>query len=70
MSLSQENIKKLCMTGVYRCDPVISWIESWRRDDPYHCINWTFRVKKYGNTDSLGNSVAQLLQKKLNKNIT
>lgn len=51
MSLSQENINKLCMTGVYRCDPVLSWIEYWRRDDPYHCINWTFRVEKYENTD-------------------
>lgn len=51
MSLSQENINKLCMTGVYRCDPVLSWIESWRRDDPYHCINWTFKVVKYDNPD-------------------
>ncbi len=47
MSLSQEKIIKLCMTGIYRCDPVLSWIESWRRDTPYHCINWTFRVRKY-----------------------
>ena len=47
MSLSQENIDKLCMTGVYRCDPVLSWIESWRRDTPYHCINWTFRIYNY-----------------------
>lgn len=50
MSLSQENIDKLCMTGIYRCEPVLSWIESWRRDDPYHCINWTFMVEKYENT--------------------
>lgn len=47
MSLSQENIDKLCMTGIYHCDPVPSWIESWRRDNPYHCINWTFKVHKY-----------------------
>ena len=47
MSLSQENIDKLCMTGIYHCDPVLSWIESWRRDNPYHCINWTFKVHKY-----------------------
>ena len=39
------------MTGIYRCDPVLSWIESWRRDDPYHCINWTFKVIKYDNSD-------------------
>lgn len=44
MSLSQENIDKLCMTGIYRCDPVLSWIASWRRDNPYHCINWTFKI--------------------------
>lgn len=47
MSLSQENIDKLCMTGIYRCDPVPSWIESWRRDNPYHCINWTFKIHNY-----------------------
>lgn len=46
MSLSQENIDKLCMTGIYECEPVLSWIESWRRDQPYHCINWNFRVRK------------------------
>ena len=42
--LSKENINKLCMTGVYECEPVLSWIESWRRDEPYHCINWTFKI--------------------------
>lgn len=51
MALSQENINKLCMTGIYHCDPVLSWIESWRRDDPYHCINWNFKVVKYDNSD-------------------
>ena len=47
MSLSEENISKLHMTGIYHCDPVLSWIESWRRDDPYHCINWNFKVYRY-----------------------
>lgn len=47
MSLSQENIDKLCMTGIYKCEPVLSWIESWRRDNPYHCINWTFKIYNY-----------------------
>lgn len=47
MNLSEENINKLCMTGIYRCDPVLSWIPSWRRDNPYHCINWTFKVRKH-----------------------
>lgn len=42
--LSQVNINKLCMTGIYKCEPVLSWLESWRRNDPYHCINWTFRI--------------------------
>lgn len=51
MNLSQENINKLCMTGIYHCDPVPSWIESWRRDNPYHCINWTFKVQKYEQYD-------------------
>ena len=46
MGLSQENINKLCMTGIYECEPVLSWIESWRRDEPYHCINWIFKVFK------------------------
>ena len=35
------------MRGIYHCDPVLSWIESWRRDDPYHCINWNFTVHGY-----------------------
>lgn len=47
MSLSKENIEKLCLTGIYKCEPVLSWIGSWRRDDPYHCINWIFRPHKY-----------------------
>ena len=51
MSLSQENINKICMTGVYSCDPQLSWIESWRRSDPYHCINWTFKIVKYDDSD-------------------
>ena len=51
MSLSQQNIDKLCMTGIYHCDPVLSWLESFRRSDPYHCINWTFKVMKDENSD-------------------
>lgn len=45
MALSKENISKLCMTGIYKCQPVLEWLESWRRDEPYHCINWTFKVR-------------------------
>lgn len=42
--LSQDNINKLSMTGIYRCDPVESWLPSYLRDNPYHCHNWTFKV--------------------------
>lgn len=44
--LSQTNIDKLCMTGLYRCDPVLEWLPSYKRDNPYWCKNWTFRVRK------------------------
>ncbi len=42
--LSQENIDKLHMNGIYRCDPVLKWLPSYKRDTPYWCKNWTFRV--------------------------
>lgn len=44
MNLSKKNIEKLCMSGIYSCMPVLSWIPSYKRDTPYHCINWTFKV--------------------------
>ena len=44
--LSQENIDKLHMNGIYRCEPVLSWLPSYKREDPYWCRNWTFRVRK------------------------
>ena len=44
--LSQTNIDKLCMTGLYRCNPVLEWLPSYKRDNPYWCKNWTFRVRK------------------------
>ena len=47
--LSQENIDKLHMKGIYICEPVLEWLPFWKRDDPYHCRNWTFKVKKFGN---------------------
>lgn len=47
MMLSQENINKLHMNGIYRCEPVPSWLPSYKRDNPYWCKNWTFRPKKY-----------------------
>ena len=42
--LSQENINKLHMNGIYRCDPVLEWLPSYKRDNPYWCRNWTFKV--------------------------
>ena len=45
--LSQENINKLHMNGIYECKPVIAWLPSYKQDTPYHCCNWTFRVKQY-----------------------
>ena len=47
MSLSQVNIDKLNMNGLYHCNPVPEWLPSWKRDNPYWCRNWTFRVRKY-----------------------
>lgn len=47
MSLSQANIDKLNMNGLYHCNPVLEWLPSWKRDNPYWCRNWTFRVRKY-----------------------
>ena len=44
--LSQANIDKLHMRGIYRCDPVLSWLPLYKRDAPYWCRNWTFKVGK------------------------
>lgn len=44
--LSQKNIDKLCMTGIYRCDPKsILSKASTIYDNPYHSRNWTFKVE-------------------------
>lgn len=45
--LSQENLDKLHMNGIYRCDPVLSFLPLYKRDDPYWCRNWTFKVRRY-----------------------
>ena len=42
--LSQENINKLCMTGIYRAHP--EDFSKTSSSDPYWCKNWTFRVIK------------------------
>lgn len=46
--LSQNNVEKLCMTGLYGCNPVPSWLPSYKRDTPYWCRNWTFKIHKHG----------------------
>ena len=47
MSLSKENVNKLCMTGVYRCDPIASGLgKGESRESLYWCRNWIFRVQK------------------------
>lgn len=48
MSLSKENISKLCLTGVYKCDPVASGLggKGESRKYLYWGCNWIFRVHK------------------------
>lgn len=43
--LSQSNIDKLHMKGIYQCEPILSWLPSYKRDNPYWCKNWTFKVR-------------------------
>lgn len=45
--LSEKNREKIVMSGLYTCKPVLKWLPSYRRDDPYHCMNWTFRPSVY-----------------------
>lgn len=42
--LSQENINKLVMTGLYRHEPDKRYRGSLYWNDMYHCFNWTFRI--------------------------
>ena len=46
MALSQKNIEKLHMKGIYRCEPVLKWLPSYKRDNPYWCKNWTFQLRQ------------------------
>lgn len=47
MSLSKENISKLCLTGVYQCDPVASGLgKGESREYLYWGRNWIFRVQE------------------------
>lgn len=48
--LSQENIAKLKPYAVYQCDPVLEWLPEEKRSLPYWGINWTFILKRDGET--------------------
>ena len=47
--LSKTNADKLCMSGIYRCEPMLDKLPSYKRNNPYWCKNWTFHVCKGGN---------------------
>ena len=41
--LSQENRKRINKNGLYRHDVDVELLPAYRREHPFHCINWTFR---------------------------
>lgn len=49
--LSEENVKKLVLSGLYKHEPDKRYRGSLYWDDMYHCFNWTFRVRHNENTD-------------------
>lgn len=49
--LSQENVNKLVMNGLYRHEPDKRYRGSLYWDDMYHCFNWTFRIEHNERTD-------------------
>lgn len=44
--LSQENIDKLCMTGLYKREPN-EYDKIRFKDNLYHCKNWTFTIQEW-----------------------
>lgn len=50
--LSKKNIDKLCMTGMYRHEPVLEWRGSLYANNLYHCFNWTFNPRHYEKDDT------------------
>lgn len=50
--LSQENINKLNFNGLYKCEPMVDKLPSYKRNTPYWGINWTF--KPHIHTDAHG----------------
>lgn len=50
--LSQKNIDKLVMTGLYRHEPDKRYRSSSYWNDLYWCYNWTFKVRHYEKDDT------------------
>lgn len=44
--LSNHNIKKLKMNGLYSCTPKAKYRSKLFEDNLYHCCNWTFNLTK------------------------
>lgn len=49
--LSQKNIDKLVMTGLYKHEPDKRYCPKLYWNDLFHCHNWTFKVYHNENTD-------------------
>lgn len=49
--LSQENVNKLVMTGLYKHEPDKRYRDSLYWDNMYHCFNWTFKISHNEKTD-------------------
>lgn len=43
--LSQKNIEKLCMTGLYSHEPDVKYRGRIYENQLFHCCNWVFEVK-------------------------
>lgn len=44
--LSNHNIEKLSMNGLYTCDPNVKYRGKLYEGNLYHCCNWTFKIIK------------------------
>lgn len=47
--LSQSNINKLNLNGLYKCKPNVKYRGEIHRDNLYHCCNWTFKIHTASN---------------------
>lgn len=52
MKLSQKNIDKLILTGLYKAKPNVKYRGRLYEDNLYHCFNWTFKLKYYESKDT------------------